>query len=104
VLFTGSIDTIDTGISETYINADMEYRAADSMMISAAKRGCFEAPGIRDTRRIRVTMITVETVVVPTDNVIHKISTSSMICCGIQTGITTMTKHAMPAAEHNVRI
>ena len=50
-----------------YTNAEIEYKAADSVMISAAKWGCFEAPGIQDTRRIRVTMIMVESVVVPTD-------------------------------------
>ena len=63
----------DVDIRDAYINADMEYRAADSVMISAAKRGCFEAPGIRDTRRIRMTMILVETLVVATDNAIQAI-------------------------------
>jgi hypothetical protein len=56
-----------------YINADMEYKTADSMIISAAKRGCFDAPGIRDIRRIRVIMIIVEAVVVATDNAIQEI-------------------------------
>jgi hypothetical protein len=50
-----------------YTRAAMVYRRADSMTISAARWGFFEAPGIRDTKRIRVTMIMVHTVVVPTD-------------------------------------
>jgi hypothetical protein len=49
------------------MRAEIVYRAADSVMISATKRGCFEVPGIRDTRRIRVTMIMVERVVALTD-------------------------------------
>ena len=95
-------DAADT--RDTYINADIEYKAADSVMISAAKRGCFEAPGIRDTKRIRVTMMMVETVVVATDNAIPEIWTALAMCGGIQTGHTEMTKYAMPVAESNVRL
>jgi hypothetical protein len=50
-----------------YTKVEMVYRTADSVMISAAKRGFFEAPGRRDTRKIRVTMRMVQTVVVPAD-------------------------------------
>ena len=51
-----------------YIRAEMVYKIADSATISAAKRSFLDAPGPRlDTRRIRVTMIMVLTVVVPTD-------------------------------------
>jgi hypothetical protein len=89
---------------EMYINADMESKAADSVMISAAKRGCFEAPGMRDTRRIRVTMIMVEKDVVVTDNAIQEICTALLICGGIQTGHMAITKCARPAAECNVRL
>jgi hypothetical protein len=32
------------GIKEMYSNAHMEYKAADSVMISVAKRGRFDAP------------------------------------------------------------
>jgi hypothetical protein len=58
----------DTGAKEMYINADIEYKAADSMIISAARRGCFETPRVREVRRMRVAMTKVEMVVVATDN------------------------------------
>jgi hypothetical protein len=46
----------------------MVYKIADSAIISAAKRSFLEPLGPRlDTRRIRVTMMIVLTVVVPTD-------------------------------------
>jgi hypothetical protein len=102
--YRGRVLVTGTRINETYINADMEYKAADSMMISAAKWSCFEAPGIRDTRTIRVTMIMVETVVVPTDNAIQEISTPSGICVGIQAGYTESANCVRPAAECNVRL
>jgi hypothetical protein len=60
-------------IKDAYTNAGIEYKAADSMIISAAKRGCFDVPGIRYTRRIQVTMIMVEIAVVVTDNTIQEI-------------------------------
>jgi hypothetical protein len=63
----------DRGTREMYINAEMEYRAADSVIISAAERSCFEVPGIRDTRTMRITMMIVQRVVVPTDNAIDVI-------------------------------
>jgi hypothetical protein len=82
----------------------MVYKAADSMMISAAKRGCLVAPGIRDTRRIRVTMMTVETVVVVTDNAIQEMRTAREICGGTQMGHIASAKFAMPVAESNARL
>jgi hypothetical protein len=88
---------------EMYINADAEYKAADSMMISAAKRGPFDVPGIRETRRIRVTIMMVEAVVVPTDNAMEAIRRGLLICSGIQTGQINRAKYAMPAAENSVR-
>jgi hypothetical protein len=75
------------------------YRAADSVIISAARRGFCEAPGIRDTRRIRVTMIIVESVVVPTDKAYVVTSTELPMLTGIQVGYTWMTKYAMPVAK-----
>jgi hypothetical protein len=102
--YGGRVLVTGTMTSETYINEDMEYKAADSMMISAAKWSCFEAPGIRGTRTIQVTMIMVETVVVPTDNAIQEISTPAAICVGIQAGYTAITKFVRPAAECNVRL
>jgi hypothetical protein len=75
------------------------YRAADSVIISAAKRGFFEAPGIRDTRRIRITMIMVESVVVPTDKVYVVTSTALLMPTGNQAGYTWRTKYAMPVAK-----
>jgi hypothetical protein len=64
------------------------YRTAASEMISAAKRGCFEAPGIRDTMRIRVIMIMVESVVVPTDRVYVVTCIELLILNGNQAGHT----------------
>ena len=69
------------------------------MMISAAKWGCFEAPGIRDTMRIRVTIIMVESVVVPTDKTYVVTSTALLMFNGIQAGHTIIAKNAMPVAE-----
>jgi hypothetical protein len=69
------------------------------MMISAAKRGRFEAPGIRDTRKIQVIMIMVERAVVATDKEYVAVSTALAIFNGIQTGHTSMAKYAMPVAE-----
>jgi hypothetical protein len=75
------------------------YRTADSVMISAAKRGCFEAPGIRDTRMIRVTIRIVDRVVVPTDRAYEVTSKSVQMVAGIQAGYTRVTKNAIPVAE-----
>ena len=94
----------DMGTKDVYINADMEYKAADSVMISAAKRGCFEAPGIRDTRRIWVTMIMVETVVVVTDNITEEIRRALITCGGNQTGDTARAKIEIPVTESNARL
>ena len=77
----------------------MLYKAADSVMISAAKRGCFEAPGIRDTRMIRVTMIMVERVVVPTDNAYVVAATAVPVFSVINTGPMSIIKYVMPIAE-----
>jgi hypothetical protein len=68
------------------MRAEIVYRAADSVIISAARRGCFEAPGIRDTRRIRVIMIMVESVVVPTDKAYVVTCTALLMLSGIQAG------------------
>jgi hypothetical protein len=81
------------------MRAEIVYRAADSVIISAAKRGCFEAPGIRDTRRIRVTMIMVENVVVPTDKAYVVTCTALMMLPGIEAGHTVMTNNAIPVAK-----
>jgi hypothetical protein len=81
------------------MRAEMVYRAADSVIISAAKGGFFEAPGIRDTRRIRVTMIMVERVVVPTDKAYVVTLTILPTFPGIQAGYSSMTTNAMPVAE-----
>ena len=77
----------------------MLYRAADSVTISAAKQGCFDAPCIRDTTMIRVTMIMVESVVVLTDKVNVVTCTALLIFSGIQTGTTSKTENPMPVAE-----
>ena len=77
----------------------MVYRTADSVMISAAKRGCFEVPGIRDTRRIRRTMIMVESVVVLTDKAYVVTCTAVPMFDGIHAGHTWMAKNANPVAE-----
>jgi hypothetical protein len=81
------------------MRADIVYRAADSVIISAAKRGCFEASGIRDTRRIRVTMIMVESVVVPTDKAYVVTCTALPMLTEIQPGYTWRAKFAMPVAK-----
>ena len=81
------------------MRAEILYRSADSVMISAAKRGPFEAPGIRDTRMIRVTMIMVESVVVPTDKAYVVACMALEMFTGIQAGYTRMTKHEMPVAK-----
>ena len=81
------------------MRAEIVYRTADSVIISAAKRGCFEAPGIRDTRRIRVTMMMVESVVVLTDRTYVVTSTALQILDGIQAGYTTRAKKAMPVTK-----
>jgi hypothetical protein len=78
------------------------YRTADSVIISAAKRGAFEAPGNRDTRRIRVTIIMVERLVVPTDKAKLVSAIALPIFAEIQTGTNSMTKYAMPVAEVDV--
>ena len=80
------------------MRAEMVYRTADSVIISAARWGCLEAPGIRDTKRIRVTMIMVESVVVPTDKAYVVTSTAVPIFNGNQTGTTRRTKNAIPVA------
>jgi hypothetical protein len=95
--------TDDMGSIEMYTNADIVYKAADSMMISAAKWSCFDAPGIRDTRKTWVTMMMVEEVVVPTDNAIEQIWTALLMGGGIQAGHTKIAKYPMPVAESNVR-
>jgi hypothetical protein len=90
-------DVISRGM---YINADMEYKAADSVIISAAMRGCFDAPGIWDTRRIWVTMIIAEAVVVATDRAMQEIITSAFsIWPGAWTWHTALEKYAIPVAE-----
>jgi hypothetical protein len=66
-----------------YTNAEMEYRAADSMMISIAFRGWWLAPGIRDTIRIRMTIITVDSTVVTTESEIELICTEFAMLGGI---------------------
>jgi hypothetical protein len=81
------------------MRAEIVYRAADSVIISAAKRGFLEAPGIRDTRRIRVTIMMVESVVVPTDKAYVVTCTALPMVIGIQAGHTTMAKEVMPVAE-----
>jgi hypothetical protein len=87
------------GMIATYMRAEIVYRAADSVIISADKRGFFEAPCIRDTRRIRVTMIRVESVVVPTDKAYVVTFTAVQIFCGIKAGHTMKAKYAMPVAK-----
>jgi hypothetical protein len=87
------------GINAIYMRAEIVYRAADSVIISAAKRGCFEAPGIRDTWRIRVTMIMVDSVVVPTDKVYVVDCTALPMLTGIQAGYTWMAKYAIPVTK-----
>ena len=77
----------------------MVYRTADSVINSAAKGGFFEAPGIRDTSRIRVTMIMVESVVVLTDKVYVVTDIALTRLFEIQAGYTAMINNAMPVAE-----
>jgi hypothetical protein len=89
---------------ESYINADTEYKAADSAIISAAKWGCFTAPGTQDIRTMRVTIIMVEVVVVAADNATREISGALKICSGIQAGHTWNAKATRPAADSNVRL
>ena len=81
------------------MRAETVYRLADSVIISAAKRGCVEAPGIRDTKRIRVTMIIVESVVVLTDKVYVVTCISVERFTGTLTGATFTTKSPMPVTK-----
>ena len=65
-------------ITAMYTNAEMEYRMADSTMISIAIRGWRVVPGIRDTIKIRMTIITVDSTVVTMDN--ENELSSTMLC------------------------
>jgi hypothetical protein len=51
-----------------YTNAEMAYRAADSTIISIAIRGRRLVPGMRDTIRIRITIMAVDSTVVAMDS------------------------------------
>jgi hypothetical protein len=62
-------------IIAVYANAEIEYRMADSIIISIATRGWRLAPGIRDTHRIWITIIKVDSTVVATDIVYALICT-----------------------------
>jgi hypothetical protein len=82
-----------------YTNAEMEYRAADSTIISTASRGLRLAPGIRDTVRTRKAIITVDSTVVTTDNVYELSSIALQMLSGMLCGITQRPNNVIPRAE-----
>jgi hypothetical protein len=82
-----------------YINAEMEYRAADSIIISIAIRGRWLVPGIRDTVRIRMTISTVHSTVVATDSEYELSSTGRPMLSGITCPETSKPNIVIPRAE-----
>ena len=77
----------------------MEYRAADSTIISIAIRGWQLAPGIRDTITIRMTIITVDSTVVATDSEYELIWTGMAMLFGINCGVTSKPNPVIPRAK-----
>jgi hypothetical protein len=85
---------------EVYTNAEMEYRAADSTIISIAICGWRLAPGICDTIRIRMTIITVDSTVVATDNEYELSCTGLTMLSGIICGEIPKPNNVIPRAEN----
>jgi hypothetical protein len=70
-----------------YTRAEMEYKAADSTIISMALRGWGVVPGMRDITNIRATMRRVQSTVVPTESETALIFTGTLMAlksCGIK--------------------
>jgi hypothetical protein len=82
-----------------YTNAEMEYRAADSTMISIAICGLQLAPGICETIRIRMTIITVDKIFVITDSIYELINTAFPRLSEITCGVTAKPNSVIPRAE-----
>jgi hypothetical protein len=82
-----------------YTNAEMEYRAADSRIISIAVRGWRLVPGIRDTIRIRKMIIAVHIMAVTRDRDNELTSTAWASLSGIKCGTTAKPKIVIPRAE-----
>ena len=85
--------------SEINTNAEMEYRRADSIIISITIRGRRLVPGIRDTTRIRMTIITVDSTVVTTDRMYELIDIALNRLLGMSCGVTSRANMVIPRAE-----
>jgi hypothetical protein len=89
---------------EAYTNAEIEYRAADSTIISVAVRCWKLAPGIRDIFRIRMTMINVDSTVVATDSEYELSCTGMAMLLGINCGVTKKSNPVIPKATSTYQL
>jgi hypothetical protein len=93
---------VEVDIIGVYTNAEIEYRRADSTIISIATRGWRLAPGVPslcDTIRIRMTIITVDSTVVTTDSEYELRNTGREMLGGITCGVTSKPNVVIPRPE-----
>jgi hypothetical protein len=76
----------------------MQYKAADSTIISIAICGWRLAPGIRDTIKIRMTIITVDSTVVTRDSEYELTVTAVAMLLSISCGETSKANSVIPRA------